>query len=267
MMARLMRSELRKVFTTRLWWGLLIGLVLAWAAFGALWAGLILRPPGEATPAGSLSLDDADAVRTALTAGLGPAYVIALTFGVIAMAGEYRQQTITATLLAAPRRTWVVVSKLAVVALVGLGYGAAGVLTGLLTTAPILLARGSHVGLTGHGIPRAQTAAAVAVALWAVLGLGVGTLIRNQIVAVLVSIGAAWIAEPFLQLALFAAGAGPAARFLPSQATSALVSPVAASGGVTTHLLPWWGGAATLIGYAVVSGVLGAALTLRRDVT
>jgi ABC-type transport system involved in multi-copper enzyme maturation permease subunit len=256
---------LRKVFTTRLWWGLLTGLVLAWAGLSVLLGALsgLDTGNGQSGP----GVDDPATVRTVLTAGLGTAYLFALAFGVIAMAGEFRQQTITATLLTSPHRSRVVLAKLAVVALVGLGYGLAGVIAGLIGGVPVLLIRGSHVALTGHGIPRALAAATVAVALWAVLGLGVGTLIRNQIVALLVSIGVAWIAEPIIAFGLNAAGAGGVARFLPSQATSALVSPAATNGGVTTSLLPWWAGALVLLAYAVLSGALGAALTLRRDVT
>jgi ABC-2 type transport system permease protein len=261
----LVRSELRKVFTTRLWWGLLIGLVAAWTALSVLLALVTDRTTGPATT--GPGLHDPAVVRTILTAGLGIAYLFALAFGVIAMAGEYRQQTITATLLTAPRRSRIVVAKLAVVTVVGLGYGLAGVVGGLVGGVPTLLARGVHVDLAGNGIPRALLAAALAVALWAVVGLGVGTLIRNQIVALLVSIGVAWIAEPILAAVLNAAGVGEVARFLPSQATNALVSPPTTNGGLTASLLPWWGGALVLLGYVALSGGLGAAITLRRDVT
>jgi ABC-2 type transport system permease protein len=264
-MSGLLRSELRKVFTTRMWWGLLLGLVLLWAALAILQGSLAGRSPAGAPP--TPGLDDPATLRGVYTAGLGLAYVFALAFGVISMAGEYRQQTITATVLSSPRRSRVVAAKLAAVTLVGLGYGVAGVLAGLVAGVPVVLVRHASPHLTTDGVPRALVAAAVAVALWAVVGLGVGTLIRNQIVALLVAIGVAWLAEPLIAFILNAAGIGEVAKFLPSQATTALVSPPTSNGGFDLDLLPWWGGALVLLAYAAISGGLGAALTLRRDIT
>jgi ABC-type transport system involved in multi-copper enzyme maturation permease subunit len=265
-MTRLLRSELRKVFTTRLWWGLLLGLMASWGGLSVLLGALsgLDAGTGRASP----TLADPATLRGVYTAGLTTAYLFALAFGVISMSGEYRQQTITATLLASPRRSRVVLAKLAAVVLVGFGYGVAGVIAGLLGGIPVILIRGYSLRLTEDGVPRALAAAALAIALWAVVGLGVGTLIRNQVVALLVSIGLAWIAEPLIALALNAAGAGAVAKFLPSQATGALVSPDSGgSGALTVDILPWWGGALVLIGYAILSGAVGASLTLRRDIT
>jgi ABC-type transport system involved in multi-copper enzyme maturation permease subunit len=266
-MTRLLRSELRKISTTRLWWGVLAGLVVAWGGLSLL-IGLVAgrSASGTAFP----RLDDPATVRSIYTAGLSTAYLFSLAFGVIAMAGEYRQQTITATLLATPRRSRVVLAKLAAVSLVGLGYGVAGALAGVVVGAPVIALRGEATRLTEAGTLRSLAVAALAVALWAVVGLGVGTLIRNQIVALAASVGVAWLAEPLLALALNAAGLGAVARFLPGQATSAVVDAGAATSagsGLTSELLPWWAGALVLVGYAAFAGTLGATITLRRDVS
>jgi ABC-2 type transport system permease protein len=131
----------------------------------------------------------------------------------------------------------------------------------------VLLLRHGSLFLGSGDTARALALAVLAIALWGVLGLGVGTLIRNQVVALLVSIGVAWIAEPLLAFGLDAAHLGAVARYLPSQATSAVISPATTNSGVDVALLPWWGGALVVIGYAVLSGGLGALFTLRRDVT
>jgi ABC-2 type transport system permease protein len=87
------------------------------------------------------------------------------------------------------------------------------------------------------------------------------------VLALLLAIGIAWIAEPILAFALNALNVGEVAKYLPSQATSALVQPSTGGGGLTVDLLPWWAGALVLMGYAAVAGVLGAAITLRRDIS
>jgi ABC-2 type transport system permease protein len=263
-MIRLVHAELRKLTTIRLWWGLAIGVATTSAAFAAL-AGFTA---GIDTGAGATpGPDDPAVVRGIYTAGLSVGYLFALALGVIGMAGEYRHQTITATLLGSPRRVRVVLAKLAALSVAGIGYGVVAVLAGLAVGVPILLGKGADLRLTSDGIPRALALSVLAVALWAVLGLGVGTLLRNQVVALLVAIGVAWIAEPLIAFGLNALDVGSVARFLPSQATSAIVTPPTSAGGITLDYLPWWAGALVLLGYAAAAGSLGAALTLRRDVT
>ena len=107
--------------------------------------------------------------------------------------------------------------------------------------------------------------AAVACAVWAVFGLGLGTLIRNQIVALLTAVGFAVLAGPLLGLALNAAHAGAVAQYLPNQASAALVQ--GTTGGVEQTLLPWWGGALVLLAYGLVFAAAGVVVTTRRDVT
>jgi ABC-2 type transport system permease protein len=240
--------------------------VLASCAALSVLIGALTGVDTGGAPAGP-GLDDPAAARSVYTAGTQTAYLFALAFGIIAMAGEFRHQTITATLLASPHRHRVVLAKLFTVFVLGLGYGVVAVAGGLLGGVPVILLRHGTLFLTSAGTPRALGFTVLAIALWAVLGLGVGTLIRNQVLALLVAIGVAWIAEPVAALGLNAADLGSIARFLPSQATSAVTSPSSPSAGPTVTLLPWWAGALVLVGYAAASGGLGAAITLRRDVT
>jgi ABC-2 type transport system permease protein len=261
----LIRSEFRKITTTRLWWGLLLGVVLSSLGLAVLLAILSeIATPGQPAP---LGVRDPQVVRGVYTAGLSISYLLALTLGIVAMAGEYRQRTMTATVLAAPRRSRIVLAKLVVLSAVGLGFGVAGALAGVVGGAAVIAAKGADPRLASDGIPRALALSVLAVALWAVVGLGVGTLIRNQVVALMVSIGVAQVGEPLVAFGLDAAGWGAAARFFPSRATSALIEPATQSGAVSVSVLPWWGGALVLLGYAVVAGALGTLLTLRRDIT
>jgi ABC-2 type transport system permease protein len=263
-MIRLVRSEIRKLTTTRLWWGLLIGLLGATLIGVVAQASLAGRTiSGVASP----GLDDPAVIRAVYGAGVQTAYLFTMALGVIGMAGEYRHQTITATLLAAPRRAPVVPAKAIALLAIGLAYGLANALLSVVVGAPILVARGADPRLFSDGVPRALLTSVLAIGLWTLIGLGIGTLVRNQIVALLVAIGAAFLAEPLLSLGLNAIGAGEVARYLPSQATAAILTPPANAAGISVAHLPWWGGALVLLGYAAGSGALGAAVTLRRDVT
>ncbi|MGD9751936.1 MAG: ABC transporter permease [Acidimicrobiia bacterium] len=264
-MVRLVRAELLKIRTTRAWWALLIGVALATAGFVALQGVIALLGP-ETTGAPTGDVQDPATVRAIYVAGIGTAYLFALALGVLSSSGEFRHHTITATLLAAPDRVRVVVAKAVAVAGYGLLYGAAAVVVGIAVGVPFVLGGGGAARLTSDGVPRSLVLAVLAVALWGLVGLGVGTLIRNQVVALVVTIGVAWIAEPLLAVGLNALDVGAVARFLPSQATAALASPAATANGLTISLLPWWAGALVLLGYALAAGALGAVTTLRRDI-
>lgn len=260
-MIALTRAELLKFFSTRLWWGLGIGIAASSMFFSGVYA-VIAGTTGLPGP------DDPAMVRMTYTAGMASAYLFTLAIGIMMMAGEFRHQTMTATVLAVPRRHRIVLAKLGAVLLIGTGYGVVAVLSGTATAALIFAVRGYPILLFGDGIPRALALAVLAVALWAVLGLGIGTLIRNQIVALLVSIGVAWLGESIVTFILTALDFGYVAKFLPGMATTALIAPptFGDAQAVTMQYLPWWGGALVLLGYASVSGAIGMALTLRRDI-
>ena len=262
-LGRLVATELLKLRTTRVWWGLLLtGILLAFLNSGLLaaTAGLSL---GNGRP--SPPPTDPAMLRSVYTGGFANGYIITLCLGVLGMAGEYRHQTITPTLLAVPARGRLVVSKLVAYLLAGLAYGVVLVAVGAVLGAVILTARGFPAGLGAPGVARSMLLAALGCAVWAVFGLGVGTLITNQIVALLTAIGTAALAGPLLALALDAAKVGAVAQYLPNQASAALVQ--GTNGGIEQQLLPWWGGALVLLAYGVLFAVLGALLTTRRDVT
>ena len=96
-------------------------------------------------------------------------------------------------------------------------------------------------------------------------GVGLGALLKNQVVAIIVGLGVTAIVEPIV------VAAGPSVgRWLPGQPAQALESVTAnASGfiGGTTHLVTWWQGGLVLLAYGVVLAAAGSLTTLRSDVT
>lgn len=262
-------AEMLKVRTTKVWWGMLLGLVVwaaLWALPNAFTAGVEFAPGAIApTPA-----SDDSVARSFYTAGLTSfGYAFTLVLGILVVSTEYRHQTITPTILAVPRRPRLVLAKWVVTALYAVLYGVVGLGIAFAVTVLILSARGIELNLGAEGLPRAMALALLAFVLWGLIGVGVGTLVGNQVVAILLGIGFIFI-EFIAQIALGFVSWGPdLVKWLPSAATNAMLAPTTETGpgGPTIEVLPWWLALIVLVGYAVVTAGIGAALTLRRDVT
>ncbi|NYG06060.1 ABC-type transport system involved in multi-copper enzyme maturation permease subunit [Phycicoccus badiiscoriae] len=266
-MTAAIRAEFRKFFTTRMWWGLAIAIFLAGialaVAFGFIYT---LKPdPAEHRPMGT-PLQIANSVYTA---GLGVGYLLTLTIGVMQIGSEYRHKTITSTFLGTPRRARVMGAK--VIALLGIGaiYGLISLAGSVLAGAIVLHARG-YAPFPEAGVFRTLALSLLVLGLWALIGLGAGILIPNQVAALLISVGVAWIVEPLagFGLGFWSWGRDHIVPYLPSQATSAMVSGVSrGGGGQTVHELTWWGGALMLAAYAAVMAGFGSWRTVRSDIS
>ncbi|MGV1010130.1 MAG: ABC transporter permease [Dermatophilaceae bacterium] len=265
-MIAVVRSELRKFFTTRMWWGMAIAVVLSGIAFAAL-NGFFLTSDAAAQ-AGVATQTDAELARTVYTGGLQVAYLLTLAIGVLTIGSEYRHKTITATFLAVPKRTRVLGAKVVALLGIGAGYGALALASSFAVGAVILASKG-HPVWPDATIGRTLALGLLVLGLWGLIGLGIGILIPNQIAALFIAVGVAWIVEPLLTFLLSTQEWGSSlARFFPSSATTAVLGASNnGGGGVTLATFEWWGGALILIAYAAVMAVIGTALTVRRDVT
>ncbi len=259
-MIALIRSELRKWSTTRMWFGLTLGGILAVAVItliSALTAGSNNGNNGPAIP----PLSDPAQVRTVYGTAFGIGSLFTLILGVIAICGEFRHQTITPTFLASPRRNRVVQAKVVSIVAVSALSGIAMIAAGLLVGAIVISARGFGTRLGSGDIQQTLALMVLGLVVWSVLGLGVGTLLKNQIAAILVVVGFTFIAEPLLQAGLNALGWFSVSKFLPGQASMAMVRTT------SEHLQSWWGGTLTLLVYGAVAAAIGMFYTLRRDVS
>ena len=262
-MTALLRAELKKISSTRLWWGLLLGAVvfsgiqsLANAVVAGMDAGA-----GQPTIPG---LDSAEAIRSVYPMAMfSGTYIFALILGVTGMTGEYRYQTITTTFLVSPRRSRVVAAKILAHVVMGLVYGLVALLAVLVVGGATMTIRGHGLGYGADRLWPTMALAVVAVAIWAVVGIGVGTLVRNQVVAVLLAVLVTFLVEPLLTFALAAADLDAVVRWLPTNASTALMAP----GDVLVDYLDWWAGGLVLLGYGLVLAALGLLLSVRRDIS
>jgi hypothetical protein len=173
--------------------------------------------------------------------------------GALAITSEFRFGTIRPTFLVEPRRSPVLVAKLAIGALTGLVYGLLA--EGLMATFAAIgfSLRVIPNQLTGSDYTRILLGGAAAAALWAILGVGVGALVRNQ-VATLVGL-CAWM---FLVESVSEGFVPNAAKLMPGGAGLSLAG--------NEHKLSLGLAALLLIIYTAAAAAAGWVTTLRRDV-
>jgi ABC-2 type transport system permease protein len=249
-MTRLIKAELLKLRTTRT---VLVLLALAAAGTAAL-VTLVLVFAGRP---GQPALGD-DALRQLVLAPNGPLTLAALVLGVLGMAGEFRHGTATSTFLVTPVRGRVVAAKLVAAAVAGLAIALVAAAVVLAIALPWLPAKGVDVTLADPGLAARLAGLAAAVALYAVLGTGLGALFRNQVAAVIV--GVLWWQGGVEDLVLGLLRRPGLEQWLPDGAALALTAP-----GDGT--LPMWAGGLVFAAYGLILALVGGRLVVRRDLT
>lgn len=279
-MTRLLLAEVYKVFTTKLWWALLIPTVVIAAVCGFAGAAIATLPSvveetGRTTPAVALTLPIA----------LQQTTIFAMVAGLIGGAGEFRHRTITTTYLTGSPRGAVLAAKAIV-------YGGLGVAYGLVTALVVMLGALANSGTAAF--PAAPdtlvitAAGTAAVAIWAVFGVGIGTLITNQVAVLVVVLIYMLFLEGLISLILRIPQLRleDVAAYLPGAGSSALQTDHAittfAAGfgdeafGVREGLeavvgspdqLSWLGGGLVFAGYAALFLAGGWLAGRRRDIS
>lgn len=169
---RLLRSELRKLTTTKMPWAFVL-VLLGISTITAI--AVIYGTDAD----GSKAFIATRADQRSLLAFAANAMLGSSLFGAIAVAREYGHGTVVPMFLGAPRRHRAVLAQLAAILLVGGGLGLLGgaftVLAGVISIAII----GREWLLPAGDIARVILASGFAGAIGASLGAGVGALVRN----------------------------------------------------------------------------------------
>jgi len=265
-----LRAEIRKVLTTRMWWLLALVLFGYLAFLGAVMAfSLTTDPSSVSSSLGTVDkLDGLTIAKTVDTLAVSLGYVFPLVIGALSFAGEFRHQTISPTFLAEPRRGVVLVAKLAGGAMLGAAYGVVGTAGAVLGGLPFLLVKGDGAHLDDRGVLADLVFSVLAMAIWCVIGVGLGTLITNQVASIVVILAFTQFVEPVLRIGLTSVDRlAEAQKFLPGAAAEALAgSSLYSTTGVVTLLDRGWG-AVVLLAYAGLFALLGRYTTLRRDIS
>lgn len=292
---RLVRSEIYKVFSTRAWWlfgtaSVVITGLASWANMAQA-AGDLDEARSTATfspPPGASAKDVAQmqqnfaerhdlhaqlikAAGNIFTSGQFFGLLLVLLFSALVMTNEFQYQTATATFLTTPQRTRVITGKLV-----------AGVTMGMLfwlVTQIIDIVAGTvffhNIGLTNNlgtwPIQRAILFNALGYLLWAIFGIGLGTLIRNQIGSVVTAMvvylvgyaGSIVVFQLVRAYLIHRDGVLTAAVAMPPIASAIMISPTK----LYDQSAPWWVGALVMLGWAILAGGIGILLTRRRDIS
>ncbi len=172
------RTELLKLRTTHLAAGML--------AVAAGWTALVAAiESSRAGPGGMVpSLATTAGLRDVLTS-TGFALIIAAAYGTTVTSGELRHHTLTDTYLDEPNRRQVLTAKVIAAGLTGLVFGAVGTIVTTGIGLAFAGAHGDHIAIAGGTIARYAAGAIVGAGLLAAAGAAIGTLIANQVGAII----------------------------------------------------------------------------------
>ncbi len=263
------RAEFLKITTTRLWWVLAL-ILFAYVAVMAGGIGALigaqetgLLPEGSTNTQG-LTLDP----TLIYSFGSSLGFVFPVIFAAMAVTQEFRHKTITPTFLATPARGNVLAAKAVVLFAWGAFYGIVAALAAGGVGAATLAAFGSDTGLEDPATWALLGRMVIALALWGVIGVGLGSLIPSQIGSIVTIVVFTQFVEPILRFASSLTDwTGEIGKFLPGAASDALVGASFYSMVGATSSLPWWGGGLALLGLAIASVVGGYFVSWRRDVS
>lgn len=266
-MIAVLKSEWRKATATSLWWILAICLAAYMALLAAMF-GFLFGIPLEDGGMGNEMMDPVEAAKTVygITPSLG--YVFALVLGALAVTNEYRHRTVTSTFLAEPRRGRVLVGKLITQAGMGAILGVVGGVASIAVGAISLTLAGGETALGEPSVWATIIWSVVALGLWGMVGVGIGTLIPNQIASVIVILAFTQFVEPILRAVLAAIDlTSSLAKFMPGAAGEALAGASFYAAGGLGDILSRTEGGLVLLAYALVFSGIGWLTTLRRDVS
>lgn len=243
---RLVRAELRKLSTTKMPLGFL-AVLAAIAVMNAV--AVVVGTDMDGSKGFIATAED----QQSLMAFAANAMIISGLFGAIAVAREYGHGTVVPTFLIAPRRYRAVLAQLTAVMLAGALLGLVGAALTIGAVAIALPFTEYAFLVSAGGVVQLLAASAFAGAAGAVLGAGVGDVVRNLGGAVTVAVVLLFIVPPLaVQLVT------DAASWIPDTLTRVL-SGVGDQVGVAAAI-------AALAAWALIPAAIGLVAVQRRDV-
>ncbi len=243
---RLIRSEFRKLTSTRLAWAF----IAVFVALSAINAGLVIfATEADGSKAFLATAED----QQSLVAFAANAFIIAGLFGTVAVAREYDHGTVVPMFLASPHRYRAMLAQFMAVFVVGGVLCAIGAALLISTVAAALPTTEYRFLMSAGDVTRVVAASTFSGAVGAVFGAGIGAMLRNTGGAATLTILSLVVASPLIvQLATGTASWMP----------NTLATVLAGAGDEVSVLAAL----ARLLAWAVVPVVLGLVSVERRDI-
>ena len=245
-MIDLIRGELLKLRTTRMLYGFVGGLLVI--------IGILVVVTVIDTPAADLAREEDQAgMYGAAATGI----IFILLLGVMIMSGEFRHGTITQTLLITPNRWKVLAAKLIAAAIGGFVIGVIAEVFTFVLFVPLLKLKG--VDIVFEDEARSYVIGSIlATTLWGPLGVAVGSLMRNQVAAIIVVFATLLIVEPILT-GVTESRWPEIPKYFPVHLITGVI-------GDDPETLSRGASVAVVLAYVLVLSALGGRFVLQRDV-
>jgi len=241
-----LRSEFRKLRTTRTAFGLLAGTIVVTGL--AMWGSMSSATPAELAAGLSHPFGYAGVLIIVML------FVVVL--GIRSFTDEVRHGSIVPTFLATPQRLRVVAAKTSVSAAAAVAFAVLGLAVGIGVVAVYLSAHGYAVSVAVWPLAELFGRAIVIAVLWALIGVSVGIVVRHQVAAIVGTLAWLLVVENILgQIA------PKIAAWLPASASGAAAGIASANPIITPAV-----GMVVLVGWAAGAVGLAAAVVRRRDV-
>ncbi len=251
-MTALVKAELLKLRTRSA-----IALLLATLALVALTVAVNIPATGAAHP--PVSLHDPRLLAGLVGIGFAVPEVLMVLLGGLAMTQEFRYGTATTTYLGEPRRRRVLVAKWASAALVSTIATFITLAVSVPVAVTIIDARGGDVTISLR-LWQTIGAGSIVMTAYAAIGVALGALVRNQIIAIVAALVWMLVIEQIVIPTYPAVG-----RWLPGGATDGWLQ-LGRTLDLPSRLLPAPVAGLVLVAYTTVTVALAARVTPHRDV-
>lgn len=263
-MSGVLRAELRRIATTKLWWIVLICIFVLSAGYAALPAAVALLQSRSGVASSPFA--DPGIIRSIYNGGNVLSRILAMVVGIVAIGSEYRYGTVASSYLAMPRRVRMLLGKAGALLIFGVIYGIVSVAAGILVAIPFVIASNGSLLFDQPAIWRSIILGVCSIALWTMIGMGIGILIKNMLVALLVGIILGFLVEPVVSVVFFVNRWDQLLNLMPTGATNAMLQITSPVLFAAQHPTPWWLAGLILTAWCLLPALVGMLSAVRRDV-
>jgi hypothetical protein len=152
--------------------------------------------------------------------------------------------------------------KLLMAAIAGAGLAIIMFVTSMIGGGLALVGVGGSYSSLLNQVPAVLPGMVLVFILFGMLGVGIGSVLTNQVAAIVVTLGWFIILEGILVGLVHGA-----ARWVPTGAAEAAANINRSRSGISSLLFNWWQGSLLIVAYGLIFAALGSYILTQRDIT